>query len=313
MKKPIKEIALCLSLSLLMTGCNMLKKPVEIDTGNLEPDPVLTEQTVVEETNPSENEQEIENNTLENEDGKEDGNEDASLKVEEEYVPEKIQLESKEANGKAEELEKDGWEIFYSEDKSVYVKQNYETGESAIVDGKVEIPVELATGAYGPRVEKFDADGDGEDEILIAECEGTGTGMCLYGLCIVEKNDDGYLLTKYDFSYFTKLIEENIGFRYDNKTHEVSIYEILPPNFDRANVCTLKLDCEEELEAVIWSDIINITFEDEKVFLSAPSGYIFEGIPMPDYEQAILVKGQIFIGTDSKIGVPIWNIEPDEQ
>ena len=204
------------------------------------------------------------------------------------------------------------WSFYYSSDENVYVKQKAETEESAIVDGDVEIPVKLATGAYGPYVEKFDVDDDGEDEILIAECEGTGTGMCVYGLCIVDKNDDGYVLTRYDCTYFTQLIEDRIAMSYDNDTREVTIYEILPGFVSRYTGYSLILDNEAELKEVVWSDIIRVYFEDGKVYMSAPSGYVFEGTPMPDYEQAIEVKTQLLIDTDSNIKSEFWYIQPDE-
>ena len=230
----------------------------------------------------------------------------------EEYVPERVNLEATEVQGEKAKLEKDGWSFYYSSEENVYVKQKAETEESAIVDGDVEIPVKLATGAYGPYVEKFDVDDDGEDEILIAECEGTGTGMCVYGLCIVDKNDDGYVLTRYDCTYFTQLIEDRIGMMYDNDTREVTIYEILPGFVSRYTGYSLILDNEAELKEVVWSDIIRVYFEDGKVYMSAPSGYVFEGAPMPDYEQAIEVKAQLLIDTDSNIKSVFWYIQPDE-
>ena len=70
-------------------------------------------------------------------------------------------------------------------------------------------------------IEKFDADGDGEDEYLIAECEGTGTGIAQYGLCIVEKTDEGYELTRYESDYFSSILEKDIGFFTYPDTNEV--------------------------------------------------------------------------------------------
>lgn len=236
-----------------------------------------------------------------------------SESAKEAYVPEKVSLEGSKVQGEPEELKEDGWRFFYSSDESVYIKQKAETGESSIVDGDVEIPVNLATGVYGPNIEKFDVDKDGDDEILIAECEGTGTGLCLYGLCIVEKTDEGYLLTKYEYDYFSSLIEEKIGYHYNENSHEVSIFEILPAYFNRYTGYTVKLNREEKLENVIWEDIVYITFEDGKVYLSAPSGYVYEGIPVPDYDQAIEVKADLRIDAASNIYIGFWYIEPDEE
>lgn len=75
---------------------------------------------------------------------------------------------------------------YYSSDGSVFIRQDLNTQSSYINDHGRWIQIDIATGAYGPRIEKFDVDGDGVDEYVIAECEGTGTGFSVYGLIIYE-------------------------------------------------------------------------------------------------------------------------------
>lgn len=82
---------------------------------------------------------------------------------------------------------------YYSSDGSVFIRQDLNTHKSYINDNGNWIEFndiyELATGAYGPRIEKFDYDGDGEEDYLIAECEGSGTGFSVYGLVIFKRKE----------------------------------------------------------------------------------------------------------------------------
>ena len=196
----------------------------------------------------------------------------------------------------------------YSSDGTVCLRQDFETFKSVIIDGEEKIPVDIAFGTYGPIIEKFDADGDGEEEYLIAECEGTGTRYCVYGLVIVRKNAGRHESALYDGNYFANYIEENVGFRYDEEKREVTVFEILPPYFDRYEGVTIKLDREAELEDVIWSDIIRIGFEDGRVIVSAPSGYIFDDSPVPDYQQAALVRLGLLFHEDGTFGIYVDDI-----
>nr|MCR5310452.1 hypothetical protein [Lachnospiraceae bacterium] len=75
-------------------------------------------------------------------------------------------------------------ECSYSSDNSVCLKitrDQYDADKNVavIIDGDKEIPVDIATGIYGAYIDKYDCDGDGVDEYLIAECEGTGSGCSL--------------------------------------------------------------------------------------------------------------------------------------
>ena len=201
----------------------------------------------------------------------------------------------------------------YSSDGTVCLRQDYLHLTSVIIDGDVEIPIEpIAFGAYEPAIEKFDADGDGKEEYLIAECEGSGTGYCVYGLVIVRENDGRYESVLYDGKYFSKYIEDNVGFSYDEKKGEVTVFEILPMNFNRYEGVTIKLEREAALKDIVWSDIIRIGFENERVIISAPSGYIFEDSPMPDYEQAALVELGLFFYEDGTFEVFVNDISEDD-
>ena len=195
-------------------------------------------------------------------------------------------------------------DIFLSEDGSVYIVQDYDKMESYIVDGDVEIPVDIAMGVYGPAIAKADADGDGEDEYLIAECEGTGTGISLYGLWIMEKDGDDYKITKYECDYFTSVIEERVSYSYDKDSKQVTFTAV---NENGSADYSVTLDAEDyketDVESVVWSDIIGIEFKDGVPYLKAPSGYVCTDIPMPDYEQAVVVSAPISIDADSNIEI----------
>lgn len=206
-------------------------------------------------------------------------------------------------NGEDNDGEQSG-DIFLSEDGSVYIVQDYDKMESYIVDGDVEIPLDIAMGVYGPSIAKTDADGDGEDEYLIAECEGTGTGVSLYGLCIVEKDGDDYKITKYECDYFTAVIEERVSYSYDKDSKQVTF---TASNENENTDYSVTLDAEDyketDVESVVWSDVVRIEFKDGVPYLTAPSGYVCTDIPMPDYEQAVIVSAPIIIDTDSNIEV----------
>ena len=191
---------------------------------------------------------------------------------------------------------------YYTSDGSAYIRQDYRTGKSVIYDGDIEIPVDITMGSYGPRFEKFDADGDGTDEYLIAECEGTGTGVSQYGLCIVEYDGGNYKLTRYDSTYFSDYLEENIGYSWDSARQEFNVFQITPAYVSAwFGIHVKPFEKHNELEKIVWSDIIDIVFEDGKVYLSAPTGYVYKYSPVPDYENAVRVKIEIFVQEDSSI------------
>jgi hypothetical protein len=184
--------------------------------------------------------------------------------------------------------------------------------KSVIVDGDEEIPVDIAMGVYGPSIAKTDADGDGEDEYLIAECEGTGTGISLYGLCIVEKDGDDYKITKYECDYFTSVIEERVSYSYDKDSKQVTF---TAANENGNTDYSVTLDAEDyketDVESVVWSDVVRIEFKDGVPYLTAPSGYVCTDIPMPDYEQAVIVSAPISIDTDSNIEVGDFSLSEE--
>ena len=167
-------------------------------------------------------------------------------------------------------------------------------------------------GMYGPSIEKLDIDGDGEYEYIFAECEGTGTGISQYGLCIVEKDGNDYKLTRYDSQYFADYLDEHIGYSYDISSGKFYVYEILPAYVSRWDGIAIEhFDRHDELQ--VWSDIIDIEFKDGKIYLSAPTGYVYENSPVPDYENAVRVSTEIKINEDSGIVIGgFYDFEMDD-
>lgn len=200
---------------------------------------------------------------------------------------------------------------YYSSDGSVFIRQDLNTQSSYINDHGRWIQIDIATGAYGPRIEKFDIDGDGVEEYVIAECEGTGTGFSVYGLIIYE--DDGNKATsyKYDYSYFVNMIDESIDYKYNEATHELEVHEKLPPYYDRYEGCSVTLDSNLTFEKIVYSDIINISFENDKIYMSAPVGCVYSEYMAPDYDNAIIVKAELIFDEDMKF-YPIWYITANE-
>ena len=54
---------------------------------------------------------------------------------------------------------------------------------------------------YPPEMYRFDLDGDGEDELLVLCYSGSGTGVSVWDLHVVEKNGDGTLTDYSTFRY----------------------------------------------------------------------------------------------------------------
>ena len=207
---------------------------------------------------------------------------------------------SPEAELPTEEKEYDPALVFtwLSDDPSLSVVQDYNTNTSRIVDGDEEIPVDIAMGIYGARVMKCDIDGDGEDEYLISESEGTGTGYSVRGLCIVEKTDDGYKQTLYEGEYFIHIIEGRCSFSFDDNTRELTVTAI---NDDETYVYIKMLEGEDAVEDIIWKDQIGICFADGKIYLTAEVGYNFEGHDWPEYEQSAELYAPIQVNEYSNI------------
>ena len=75
---------------------------------------------------------------------------------------------------------------------------------------------------------------------------------------------------------------------------------------------SVKLEREEDLYEVYFGDIIRIRLEDDGIYLSAPTGYIFEEGNAPDYEQAVEVSGPITVDKDSNITVGDLSLGEDD-
>lgn len=203
------------------------------------------------------------------------------------------------------------FDYYSSTDGSLFIRQDLNTQSSYINDHGRWIQIDIATGAYGPRIEKFDVDGDGVEEYVIAECEGTETGFSVYGLIIYE--DDGNKATsyKYDYSYFVNMIDESIDYNYNENTHELDVHEKLPPYYDRYEGCSVTLDSNLTFEKIVYTDIINISIENDRIYMSAPIGCVYSEYMAPDYDNAILVKAELIFNEDMTF-YPIWYITANE-
>ena len=153
---------------------------------------------------------------------------------------------------------------------------------------------------------KCDIDGDGEDEYVISECEGTGTGFSTHGLCIVEKNGSDYKLTRYDWNYFAEIINSRFSYSYDPDENKI-IFKI--ENEDEVIEYHVTLEGEDKLEDIVFTDIVDVYFEDGKVYLSAALGLIFDGHGWPEYEQGIEPYAPITVDTESGITVGDFTVK----
>ena len=234
----------------------------------------------------------------------------------EDAVDSASEVEEQELNNTSDETPSEEQEYneelvytYYSDDESVSIVQDYNTDTSVIIDGDEEIPVDIAMGRYGPMIMKCDIDDDGEDEYIISESEGTGTGFSVRGLCIVEKDGATYRLTKYDGNYFAQIIGDRISYSYDAKSRLLTVSII---NENEVIAYEEVLEGEDDLDDIVWTDQIGVYFEDGKVYMSSASGLIFKDHGWPEYEQAVEPYAQIIVGTDSLITVGDFCIVPDD-
>ena len=204
-----------------------------------------------------------------------------------------------------EEIEEHYVGTFYSDDGSVFIEQDFDAGTAVIVDGDEEIPVDISDGVYGPRIMKCDIDGDGEDEYVISECEGTGTGFSTRGLCIVEKSGSDYKLTRYDWDYFVEIINSRFSYSYDPEEN-IIVFKIV--NGDGVIEYPVVLEGVDVLGDVVFTDIVDVYFEDGKVYLSVASGLLFEDHGYSEYEQGIEPYAPITVDTESEITVGDFTI-----
>ena len=237
-----------------------------------------------------------------------ENHEEAKKEEVEDTKEESIETDDKVGKVQVKDIEDDDSdddiETYYSHDKAVALRLNYTDMTAAIIDGDDILPVEISMAPYGPYIEKCDVNDDGKDDYIIAECEGNGTGFCIYGLCILKNNGGDYDFYRYDGRYFSEILSERISYSFDNDTKEVTF------TIDNEEPLTYKkvLDTNEELSDVIWSDIIRISFRDTTPYIMAPSGYIYKDIPMPDYEQAMDITVPIEIHSD--LSVTLGHISP---
>ncbi|MCR4589126.1 MAG: hypothetical protein K5682_12015 [Lachnospiraceae bacterium] len=171
--------------------------------------------------------------------------------------------------------------------------------ENALIrDGELLIPVDITKGTYAPSIEKADIDGDEVPEYLISECEGSGTGFCQYGLCVVKKDGEDYTLLRYDAAYFAEILGDRLLYDYDKEAHRVDLYADEEP-VD----AYIYIDPEYELEDIIWQDILSIRLLDGTPWLQASAGFKYTDMGAPLYEPELNVTAPVYVEPDGSVQV----------
>ena len=101
------------------------------------------------------------------------------------------------------------------------------------------------------------------------------------------------------------------NYSYNEATHELEVHEKLPPYYDRYEGCSVTLDSNLTFEKIVYTDIINISFENDRIYMSAPIGCVYSEYMAPDYDNAILVKAELIFNEDMSF-YPIWYITANE-
>ena len=210
---------------------------------------------------------------------------------------------------------------YYSDNHSVCVRIDYDAPEgsmASIIDGDLEIPVDIETGHYGTQIEKIDIDSDGEGEYLISECEGTGTGFCIYGLVIVKKDGDEYTLTRYDSEYFSKILSDRITPEYNKEFNELMLkFE----DSGQTEILPLPEISEDtgSYDDIVLSDILNVKLRDKKVWISAPLGIVYTERVVPDYDTELYLSAPVEVLSDLSLNVgnirsyrPDYSVVPED-
>ena len=201
----------------------------------------------------------------------------------------------------------------YSSDGSVYIWQDFENGKAILVDGDLFLSLDIPVGHYGAYVEKCDADGDGEAEYLITDCEGTGSSFCVYGLCIVKKTDEGFKLVRYNGDYFADILHERITTEYSKGSGRVQVY--IDGETDRHNSSLYLKDLiaeqGEDFAGLSFGDIIRPRLAAGRVWLECPVGLIFENNNVPRYEDIYNITAPITVFADCSVEVGDIRSFPD--
>ncbi len=192
----------------------------------------------------------------------------------------------------------------YSNDGSVYIHEDYNTMEATLVDGDIEIPIDISMAGFLPQVAKWDVDGDGEDEYVIVENEGHGTGFAWYGLVIGQLVDGEYQFTTYTAEYFIPYIQEAMEFTYDSEAKTITFTINNPGGKVQKTTEPLAraLEYNEDVENIGWGDLVNVYLDESGMpYVSFLSGIVYDDSVVPDYEGGVEVEALITVAPDSSI------------
>jgi hypothetical protein len=110
-----------------------------------------------------------------------------------------------------------------------------------------------------PRLWCVDADNDGQEEVVLANCEGSGTGLSVYGLHIVEKGEDGTLT---DYRFPETLAGEQLTALLETAAVGGRAYVVL--GMELVDITDIREDLDvTSVRGLVTGDSVNFAVEDE--------------------------------------------------
>ena len=192
-----------------------------------------------------------------------------------------------------------------SYDGAIKIFGNYEEQVLYIMDGDEVISLELewlSPRQVLPEITRMDVNADGQDEYLITAIWGTGSGVHINQLYIVEKSQDGWELRAWDYDTVLSALNDRIRYKYadDYQTMELFDRDKLIGTVFMGN--RLK-EANEKFENISYGDLLTIELIHGKPWLTFSIGLLLSNRVMPDYDipmnitaPLLFENGQVIIG-----------------
>ena len=144
--------------------------------------------------------------------------------------------------------------------------------------------------AIMPTAEYIDADGDGEDELVVAYYVGSGTGISIEELVIYKADEDGILTAhKLDAA---EIIDEYINYQIDNDNLWLDFAA-----YDTSEIysTSIKKDYPDGIESIGFGSTVSYKLDDGKIEIhTKPSAYPLRYECMPEIVARVTFDGKDF-------------------
>ena len=141
-----------------------------------------------------------------------------------------------------------------------------------------------------PNVEYLDADGDGEDELVVAYYVGSGTGVSIEELVVYEADGDG-VLTAHRLDA-AELVDEHINYQVDNENLWL---DFAAYGTNEIYSTSIKKAYPDGIEGIGFGNTVSYEFEDGNIEIhTLPNTYGFGYECMPEIVARVTFDGEDF-------------------